>query len=163
MWKTPANCYTLTRKKMTVLHRWPLGSVQGAIRAGDGHKNAPALCCLRQRNDGRGWMRTPGKSDCHRQKTGEGGLTRAAFDPGTKPGVFVQRARSGTLTVVHEDAPDKYSVVENVPRRKSGAAPMALDLKTAHAVNLAVRRNLISAGRRGKNGPRCGSRERWNC
>jgi YVTN family beta-propeller protein len=35
----------------------------------------------------------------------------------------------GTLTVVHEDAPDKYSVVENVATKK-GARTMALDLKT---------------------------------
>ena len=35
----------------------------------------------------------------------------------------------GTLTVVHEDSPDKYSVVENVATQR-GARTMTLDPKT---------------------------------
>src|SRR5467141_2638155 len=35
----------------------------------------------------------------------------------------------GNLTVIHEDSPDKYTVVENVPTKKS-ARTMGLDLKT---------------------------------
>src|SRR5260370_16868516 len=50
-------------------------------------------------------------------KTGEG-ADAAAFDPGTNL-AFSSNGESGTLTVVHEDAPDKYSVVENVPTKKN--------------------------------------------
>ena len=51
-----------------------------------------------------------------------------AFDPGTKVAFNANRADS-TLTVVHEDAPDKYSVVEKVPT--GGAArTCAVDEKT---------------------------------
>jgi len=35
----------------------------------------------------------------------------------------------GNLTVVHEDSPDKFTVVENVPTKRS-ARTMGLDLKT---------------------------------
>ena len=35
----------------------------------------------------------------------------------------------GTLTVVHEDSPDKFTVVDNVPTKRS-ARTMGLDLKT---------------------------------
>ena len=40
--------------------------------------------------------------------------------------VFSSNGRSGTLTVVHEDGPDHYSVLANVPTQKS-ARTMALD------------------------------------
>jgi DNA-binding beta-propeller fold protein YncE len=56
------------------------------------------------------------------------GVDANAFDPGTGF-VFSSNGESGTLTVIHEDAPDKYSVVENVPTQKS-ARTMALDPKT---------------------------------
>ena len=35
----------------------------------------------------------------------------------------------GTLTVIHEDSPDKFSVIENVPTQK-GARTLALDPRT---------------------------------
>jgi len=35
----------------------------------------------------------------------------------------------GNLTVIHEDSPDKFTVVENVPTKRS-ARTMGLDLKT---------------------------------
>ena len=49
------------------------------------------------------------------------------FDPATQL-AFASNG-DGTLTVVHEDSPDKFTVVENVPTKKS-ARTMALDLKT---------------------------------
>ena len=49
------------------------------------------------------------------------------FDPDTNL-AFASNGE-GTLTVVHEDSPDKFTVVENVPTKKS-ARTMALDLKT---------------------------------
>jgi WD40 repeat protein len=55
------------------------------------------------------------------------GVDANAFDPGTNY-VFSSNGE-GTLTVVHEDSPDKYTVIENVPTKKS-ARTMGLDLKT---------------------------------
>src|SRR6202521_5815471 len=56
------------------------------------------------------------------------GVDANRFDPGTGL-AFSSNGESGTLTVVHEDSPDKYTVVENVKTEK-GARTMALDLKT---------------------------------
>ena len=56
------------------------------------------------------------------------GPDAAAFDPGTG-NIFSSNGESGTLTVVHQDAPDRYSLVENVPTEK-GARTLAVDLKT---------------------------------
>ena len=60
------------------------------------------------------------------------GVDANAFDPGT--GFAFASCGEGTLAVAHEDSPDKFSVVENVPTQK-GARTMALDPKT-HTVYL---------------------------
>jgi DNA-binding beta-propeller fold protein YncE len=51
-----------------------------------------------------------------------------AFDPSTKLAFNANRADS-TLTVVHEDTPDTFSVVEKVPTG-GGARTCAVDEKT---------------------------------
>jgi YVTN family beta-propeller protein len=51
----------------------------------------------------------------------------AAFDPAT--GNLFTSNGDGTLTVIHEDAPNKYRVVESVPTEK-GARTMAYDGET---------------------------------
>jgi|HubBroStandDraft_4_1064222.scaffolds.fasta_scaffold121503_2 YVTN family beta-propeller protein len=56
------------------------------------------------------------------------GVDANGFDPGTGF-VFSSNGESGTLTVIHEDTPDKYTIIENVPTQKS-ARTMALDPKT---------------------------------
>ena len=56
------------------------------------------------------------------------GVDANAFDPGTGF-AFASNGQSATLTVVHEDAPDKFSVVENVATQR-GARTMALDPKS---------------------------------
>lgn len=61
-----------------------------------------------------------------------GGVDAAAFDPET--GLVFSSNGEGTLTVVHEDSPDRYTVVENVSTRR-GARTLALDPKT-HRVYL---------------------------
>jgi hypothetical protein len=55
------------------------------------------------------------------------GVDANAFDPETNF-AFASNGE-GTITVVHEDSADKYSVVETVPTKKS-ARTMGLDLKT---------------------------------
>ncbi len=62
------------------------------------------------------------------------GVDAAAFDPNTK--LAFSSNGDGTLTVIHEDSPDKFSVVENATTQK-GARTMALDEKT-HDVYLAT-------------------------
>lgn len=57
-----------------------------------------------------------------------------AFDPETQ--LAFAANGDGTLSVVHEDAPDKYTLEENVITRK-GARTMALDSKT-HNIFLAA-------------------------
>jgi DNA-binding beta-propeller fold protein YncE len=52
----------------------------------------------------------------------------AGFDPETQL-AFSSNGGAGNLTVIHEDSPDKYSVIENVPTKKY-ARTMAIDLKT---------------------------------
>ena len=55
------------------------------------------------------------------------GPDAAAFDPATND--FFASCGEGVLTVIHEDSPDKFTVVENVPTKRS-ARTMGLDLKT---------------------------------
>jgi YVTN family beta-propeller protein len=62
------------------------------------------------------------------------GVDANGFDPGT--GLAFSSQGDGTLTVVHEDSADKFTVVENVQTQR-GARTMALDLKT-HNVLLPV-------------------------
>ena len=64
-----------------------------------------------------------------------GGPDAAGFDPETNL-AFSSNGQDGTLTVVHQDSADKYSVVANVPTQR-GARTMALDPKT-HNVFLAT-------------------------
>jgi DNA-binding beta-propeller fold protein YncE len=62
------------------------------------------------------------------------GVDATAFDPDTK--MAFSSNGEGTLTVVHEDSADKYSVVENAATQR-GARTMALDPKT-HTVYVAT-------------------------
>ena len=55
------------------------------------------------------------------------GPDAAAFDPSSND--FFASCGDGNLTVIHEDSADKYTLVENVPTKKS-ARTMGLDLKT---------------------------------
>ena len=55
------------------------------------------------------------------------GPDAAAFDPSSD--YFFASCGDGNITVIHEDSADKYTVVENVPTKRS-ARTMALDLKT---------------------------------
>ena len=68
-----------------------------------------------------------------------------AFDPETK--LIFNSNGEGTITVIHEDSPDKYSPVETVktlPRAKT----MALDPKTHRLfLSTAEERTVRSAGR----------------
>jgi YVTN family beta-propeller protein len=58
--------------------------------------------------------------------TGDG-TDAAAFDPGL--GYVYTSNGEGTMSVIHQDSPNKYTLVENVPTAK-GARTMAVDTKT---------------------------------
>jgi len=62
------------------------------------------------------------------------GPDAAAFDPETN--LAFSSNGDGTLTVIHQDSADKYSVLDNVPTQR-GARTMALDPKT-HKIFLAT-------------------------
>jgi hypothetical protein len=53
------------------------------------------------------------------------GVDAGAFNPGTQQ-IFMSCGGDGVVTVIHEDSPDKYKVVQSVPTAK-GARTMALD------------------------------------
>lgn len=57
------------------------------------------------------------------------GVDASAFDPGT--GLVFASNGDGTLTVVHEDSPDAYTIVETV-KTGAGARTMTLDPATHH-------------------------------
>ncbi|MGB9402664.1 MAG: hypothetical protein WCA98_03940 [Candidatus Acidiferrales bacterium] len=56
------------------------------------------------------------------------GVDANRFDPGTGY-AFASCGGSGVLTIVHEDSPNAFHVVEDLPTQR-GARTMALDLKT---------------------------------
>ena len=79
------------------------------------------------------------------------GVDANAFDPAAQL-AFASNGE-GTLTVVHEDSADKYTVVENVPTKKS-ARTMGLDLTTHNIFLPAAEFEAPAAGeRRGKMKP----------
>ena len=121
----------LDSKGLTVLHRWsikpceePSGLAMDTktrrLFAGCGNK----MVAVVDADSGKVIAQPP---------IGEG-VDANAFDPGTRD-VFSSNGE-GTLTVIHEDSPNKYTVVENVPTKRS-ARTMALDTKT-HNIFLAA-------------------------
>jgi DNA-binding beta-propeller fold protein YncE len=63
-----------------------------------------------------------------------GGVDAVAYDPATA--LAFASNKDGTVTVVHEDSPEKYTLVGNVPT-KPGAKTLALDAVT-HRIYLSV-------------------------
>lgn len=111
-------------QKLTVLNRWPLKpcdepsglAVDWKTRrlfAGCGNK----MMAVIDADTGK-IVATPPIGD---------GVDANGFDPATN--LAFASTGEGVLTVVHEDSPDKFTVVENVPTRKS-ARTMGLDVKT---------------------------------
>lgn len=111
-------------RKLTVLDRWPLAPCsEPSGLAMDTVARRLFVACGNQ-------MMAVVNADTGKVvatlPSGEG-TDAAAFDPETRF-AFASNGE-GTLTVVHEDSPDKFSLVENVPTKRS-ARTMSLDLKT---------------------------------
>ncbi|HMI51087.1 MAG TPA: hypothetical protein VK525_06220 [Candidatus Saccharimonadales bacterium] len=135
-------------QKLTVVHRWPLAHCEEPsglamdrktrrLFAGCGNK----MLAVVNADTGQ-VVATPAIGD---------GVDANAFDPETN---FVFSSNGdGTLTVIHEDSPDKYTVAENVSTKKS-ARTMGLDLKTHNIFLPAADFAAPAAGeRRGKMKP----------
>jgi len=116
-------------QKLTILHRWSLAPCEEPsglaidqknhrLFAGCGNK----MMAVVDAQSGK-IIATP--------PIGEG-VDANGFDPATN--YAFASTGDGHLTVVHEDTPDKFSVVEDVPTKKT-ARTMGLDLKT-HTVFL---------------------------
>jgi DNA-binding beta-propeller fold protein YncE len=135
-------------EKLTILHRWPLAPcTEPSGLAMDPKTRRLFVGCdnkmmaIVNADTGKIITTVP---------TGDG-TDANAFDPGTE--FAFSSNGEGTLSVVHEDSPEKFSLLENVPTKKS-ARTMALDLKTHNIFLPAADFDAPAAGeRRGKMKP----------
>ena len=124
---------------LKILHRWPLKPCESPSGLSMDQKNRRLFVGCRNR--------MMAVVDGDRGKVlatlaiGEG-VDATAYDPETE--LALSSNGEGTLTVVKQEAADKYYVLENVPTKKS-ARTMGLDLKTH---NVVCRRLLASERRR---------------
>ena len=116
--------YHLDAKSLKELHKWPLAPCKSPSGLSMDTKNRRlyAVCddkvsVVVDADSGK-VVATP--------EIGQG-PDASAFDPET--GNFFASCGEGVLTVIHEDSADKFTVVENVPTKRS-ARTMGLDLKT---------------------------------
>jgi len=112
-------------RKLTVDARWPLapGEEPSGLAIDQKHHRLFAACgnklmAVVNTNDGHVVANVPTDS----------GADGAEFDPSAQI-AFSPNGADGTLTVIHEDAPDKFSVVQTLPTQR-GARTMTLDPKT---------------------------------
>jgi DNA-binding beta-propeller fold protein YncE len=116
-------------KALKVLHRWPLAPCESPSGLSMDRANRRLFVGCENKMiavvdaDSGKVIATPAIGD---------GVDATAFDPGL--GYAFASNGEGTLTVVKEDSPNSFSVIDNVPTRKS-ARTMGLDLKS-HTVFL---------------------------
>jgi DNA-binding beta-propeller fold protein YncE len=121
-------------RTLKVLHRWPLAPGEGPSGLAIDRKTRRLFSvCDNQKlvvmdADTGKVIATPGVG---------AGTDASLFDPDTG-NAFASAGGSATLTVVHEDSPDRYRVVDNVPTQ-SGARTMALDEKTHNILLVTAR------------------------
>jgi DNA-binding beta-propeller fold protein YncE len=111
-------------QKLAVLHRWPLAPCQEPSGLAMDRKNRRLFAGCDNK------MMAVVDADTGKviatPAIGEG-VDANGFDPATNL-AFASNGE-GTLTVVHEDSPNKFTVVDNVATKRS-ARTMGLDLKT---------------------------------
>jgi YVTN family beta-propeller protein len=112
-------------QKLTVLNRWPLAPCEEPSGMAIDRKHhrlfsgcSNKLMAVTDADTGRVVTTLPIGA----------GVDANGFDDGAGL-AFSSNGQDATLTVVHEDSPDKFSVVENVPTQR-GARTMTLDPKT---------------------------------
>jgi DNA-binding beta-propeller fold protein YncE len=112
-------------QKLSILHRWPMPGCKEPSGLAFDQKNRRLFSVCGNKKmmvvnaDTGKVVATPEIGD---------DPDAAGFDPETQL-VFSSNGESGDLTVIHEDSPDKYTVLENVPTKKY-ARTMAIDYKT---------------------------------
>jgi YVTN family beta-propeller protein len=121
---------SIDAKKATVIKTWPLAPCEepSGLAMDQKHRRLFAGCSNKMMAvvdaDSGKVIATPAIGE---------GVDANAFDAGQQL-AFSSNGRDGNLTVVHEDSPEKFTVVENVPTQKF-ARTMALDT-TNHDVYL---------------------------
>jgi DNA-binding beta-propeller fold protein YncE len=121
-------------KTLKVIQRWPLSPGEGPSGLAMDEKNRRLFSvCDNQKlivmdADTGKVIATPSVG---------AGTDASLFDPDTA-NAFASAGGSATLTVVHEDSPDQFHVVDNVPTQ-SGARTMALDTKTHNVLLVTAR------------------------
>ena len=111
-------------KKLEVTARWPLapGEEPSGLAMDTQHRRLFAGCHNRMMvvmdADSGKVLQTPSIGK---------GVDANRFDPGTQ--LAFSSNGEGTLTIFHEDSPEKFTPIESVPTER-GARTMALDLKT---------------------------------
>ena len=121
-------------KTLKVVHRWPLAPGEGPSGLAMDRKNRRLFSACDNlkmivMNADTGKV----VADLH---TGAG-TDAALFDPETG-NAFASAGGSATLTVIHEDSPDKFRVLEDIDTQ-SGARTMALDAKTSNVLVITAR------------------------
>jgi DNA-binding beta-propeller fold protein YncE len=111
-------------KTLKILNRWPLapGESPSAMAIDLGHRRLFLGCHNR--------MMAVMDADTGKVVANPGigeGVDAARFDPDSQ--LLFSSNGDGTLTVIHEDSPDKYSVIDNIHTER-GARTMELDKKT---------------------------------
>jgi DNA-binding beta-propeller fold protein YncE len=120
-----AQLLEIDAQKLTVLQRWPLAGCKEPSGLAFDQKNRRLFSVCSNKKmmvvdaDTGKVVATPAIGE---------DPDAAGFDPDLQL-VFSSNGESGDLTVIHEDSPDKYTVVENVPTKKY-ARTMAIDTKT---------------------------------
>jgi DNA-binding beta-propeller fold protein YncE len=121
-------------RTLTILHRWPIAPGEGPSGLAIDRKNrrlfsvCDNLMMVVMDADTGKVIATP---------TVGAGTDASLFDPDTG-NAFASAGGSATLTVIHEDSPDQFRVVDNVSTQ-SGARTMALDNKTHNVLLITAR------------------------
>jgi DNA-binding beta-propeller fold protein YncE len=119
---------------MKVTHRWPLVQGTGPSGLAMDRKNRRLFsACDNQRMV---IMDADSGKVIAALRTGAG-TDGAGFDPETM-NAFAPAGGAGTLTVIHEDSPSSFKVLEEIDTQ-SGARTMAVDMKTHNVLTVTAR------------------------
>jgi DNA-binding beta-propeller fold protein YncE len=119
---------------MKVTHRWPLVQGTGPSGLAMDRKNRRLFsACDNQRMV---VMDADSGKVITALRTGAG-TDGAGFDPETM-NAFAPAGGAGTLTIIHEDSPNSFKVLEEIDTQ-SGARTMAVDMKTHNVLTVTAR------------------------
>ena len=121
-------------RALKVLHRWPLSPGEGPSGISMDRKNRRLFsACDNQKMI---VMNADTGKVVAALRTGAG-TDASVFDPDTM-NAFAPAGGAGTLTIIHEDSPDKFSVLEEIDTQ-SGARTAILDTKTHNVITVTAR------------------------